>query len=64
MYFYKNSDGTVLAQSDLSISRYIEITEEEYNQILAEQQALALEKEREQKEKLMRELMAELYLAE
>ena len=47
MYFYKNSDGTVLAQSDLSISRYIEITEEEYNQILAEQQALALEKERE-----------------
>lgn len=46
MYFYKNSDGTVLAQSDLPISRYIEITEEEYNQILAEQQALALEEER------------------
>lgn len=64
MYFYKNSDGTVLAQSNLPISRYIEITEEEYNQILAEQQALALEEEREQKEKLMRELMAELYPAE
>lgn len=64
MYFYKNSDGTVLAQSDLPISRYIEITEEEYNQILAEQQTLALEEERKQKEKLMRELMAELYPAE
>lgn len=33
MYFYKNSDGTVLAQSDLPISRYIEITEEEYNSL-------------------------------
>lgn len=33
MYFYKNSDGTILARSDLPISRYIEITEEEYNSL-------------------------------
>lgn len=61
MYFYKNGDGTVLACSDLPISKYIEITEEEYLAIQEENQRLAEEQE---KEALLKQLMAELYLAE
>jgi hypothetical protein len=61
MYFYKNGDGTVLVCSDLPISKYIEITEEEYLAIQEENQRLAEEQE---KEALLKQLMAELYLAE
>lgn len=60
MYFYKNGDGTVLACSDLPISKYIEITEEEYLVIQEENQRLA----EAEKEALLKQLMAELYLAE
>lgn len=64
MYFYKNGDGTVLACSDLPISKYIEITEEEYLAIQEENQRLAEEQEKVEKEALLKQLMAELYLAE
>lgn len=60
MYFYKSNDG-VLAKSPLPISKYIEITEEEYLAIQEENQRLAEEQE---KEALLKQLMAELYLAE
>lgn len=64
MYFYKNGDGTVLVYSDLPISKYIEITEEEYLAIQEENQRLAEEQEKAEKEALLKQLMAELYLAE
>nr|DAU58761.1 MAG TPA: hypothetical protein [Caudoviricetes sp.] len=63
MYYYKSNDG-VLAQSPLPISKYIEITEEEYLAIQEENQRLAEEQEKAKKEALLKQLMAELYLAE
>lgn len=63
MYYYKSNDG-VLAQSPLPISKYIEITEEEYLAIQEENQRLAEEQEKAEKEALLRQLMAELYPAE
>lgn len=63
MYYYKSNDG-VLAQSPLPISKYIEITEEEYLAIQEENQRLAEEQEKAEKEALLKQLMAELYLAE
>lgn len=53
MYFYKNGDGTVLVCSDLPISKYIEITEEEYLAIQEENQRLAEEQEKAEKEALL-----------
>lgn len=63
MYYYKSNDG-VLAQSPLPISKYIEITEEEYLAIQEENQRLAEEQEKAEKQALLKQLMAELYLAE
>lgn len=63
MYYYKSNDG-VLAQSPLPISKYIEITEEEYLAIQEENQRLTEEQEKAEKEALLKQLMAELYLAE
>ena len=63
MYYYKSNDG-VLAQSPLPISKYIEITEEEYLAIQEENQRLVEEQEKAEKEALLKQLMAELYLAE
>lgn len=63
MYYYKSNDG-VLAQSPLPISKYIEITEEEYLAIQEENQRLAEEQEKAKKEALLKQLMAELYPVE
>lgn len=59
MYFYKSNDG-VLAQSPLPISKYTEITEEEYLAIQEENRKLAEEQELEAKKALLKQLMAEL----
>lgn len=63
MYFYKSNDG-VLAKSPLPISKYIEITEEEYLAIQEENQRLAEEQEKQEKQALLQQLLAELYPAE
>lgn len=59
MYFYKSNDG-VLVQSPLSISRYIEITEEEYIALEKQNMEAAKAQELEDKKALLQQLKDEL----